>query len=74
MLALQGERGQPAAAPPDEKIKNKPRRAVLPEHLRRVEYRHEPEDTTCPTPGCGQAMARIGEDITEKLDIVPAEC
>ena len=70
LLALQGERGQPAAAPPDEKIKNKPRRAVLPEHLRRVEYRHEPENTTCE---CGQAMARIDEDITEKLDIVPAE-
>ena len=73
LLALQGELRQPAAPPADEKSKNKPRRAVLPEHLRRVEYRHEPEDTTCPTPGCGQAMARIGEDITEKLDIVPAE-
>ena len=73
LLALQGERAPPAAPPADEKSKNKPRRAVLPEHLRRVEYRHEPENTTCPTPGCGQPMARIGEDITEKLDIVPAE-
>ena len=73
LLALQGERGQASAAPPDEKIKSKPRRQVLPEHLRRVEYRHEPENTACPTAGCGQAMVRIGEDITEKLDIVPAE-
>ena len=70
LLALQGERGQTAAPPPDEKTKSKPRRQALPEHLRRVEYRHEPENTTCE---CGQAMARIGEDITEKLDIVPAE-
>jgi len=70
LLALQGERGQTAAPPPDEKIKSKPRRVALPDHLRRVEYRHEPENTTCE---CGQAMARIGEDITEKLDIVPAE-
>jgi transposase len=73
LLALQGERGQTPAPPPDEKTKSKPRRQVLPDHLRRVEYRHEPENTTCPSPGCGQAMARIGEDITEKLDIVPAE-
>ena len=70
LLALQVERGQTAAPPPDEKTKSKPRRQALPEHLRRVEYRHEPENTTCE---CGQAMARIGEDITEKLDIVPAE-
>ena len=70
LLALQGERGQTPAPPPDEKTKSKPRRQTLPEHLRRVEYRHEPENTTCE---CGQAMARIGEDITEKLDIVPAE-
>ena len=70
LLALQGRRAPPSAPPADEKSKNKPRRAVLPEHLRRVEYRHEPEDTTCE---CGQAMARIGEDITEKLDILAAE-
>ena len=72
LLALQGQRGQ-TPAPPDEKTKGKPRRQVLPDHLRRIEYRHEPENTTCPSPSCGQAMARIGEDITEKLDIVPAE-
>ena len=73
LLALQGERGQTPAPPPEEKTKNKPRRQALPEHLRRVEYRHEPENTTCPSAECGQAMTRIGEDITEKLDIVPAE-
>ena len=51
----------------------RPRRQPLPEHLRRVEHRHEPENTHCPTPGCGQPMTRVGEDISEKLDIVPAE-
>lgn len=50
-----------------------PRRQALPEHLKRVEHRHEPQDTTCATPGCGQPMQRIGEDISEKLDIIPAE-
>jgi transposase len=57
----------PKAAP------RKPRRQALPAHLRRVEHRHEPADTTCATPGCGQPMQRIGEDVSEKLDIVPAE-
>jgi transposase len=70
LLALQGAcEPSPPAAP----TKRKPRRQPLPEHLRRVEHRHEPEDTTCPTPACGQAMVRIGEDVSERLDIVPAE-
>ena len=67
-------RGQQEAAQDDgKKPKRKPRREPLPDHLRRVEHRHEPEDTTCPTAGCGQPMARIGEEVSEKLDIVPAE-
>jgi transposase len=53
--------------------KRKPRRQPLPEQLRRVEHHHEPDSTTCPTPACGQTMLRIGEDVSERLDIVPAE-
>ena len=68
---LQGE--LPPQGDTPKKSPRKPRRQALPEHLRRVEHRHEPEDTTCPTPGCGRQMARVGEDISEKLDIVPAE-
>jgi len=48
----------------------KPRRQPLPENLRRVEHRHEPESTQC---ACGAAMVRVGEDVSEKLDIIPAE-
>ena len=51
----------------------RPRRQSLPTHLRRVEHCHEPADTTCPTPGCARPMTRIGEDVSERLDIVPAE-
>jgi transposase len=50
----------------------KPRRQALPEHLERVEHPHEPADTTCPNTECGQPMQRIGEDVSEKLDIIPA--
>ena len=66
------------AALPNETVKPKapprrPRRQALPDHLRRVEHHHEPEDTTCTTADCGQPMTRVGEDISERLDIVPAE-
>ena len=71
LLALQG--AAPAAEPAQAAPKRQPRRQALPEHLRRVEHHHEPEDTTCATPDCGQPMVRIGEDVSERLDIVPAE-
>jgi len=71
LLALQS--GSEPSPPPAAQTKRKPRRQPLPEHLRRVEHHHEPENTTCPTPACGQAMVRIGEDVSERLDIVPAE-
>jgi len=58
---------------PQADTRRKPRREKLPEQLRRVEHRHEPADTSCPTPGCGVPMVRIGEDVSERLDIVPAE-
>ncbi len=54
----------------DPDSRPKPKRRALPEHLKRVDHHHEPEDTTC---GCGQAMVRIGEDVSERLDIIPAQ-
>ena len=43
----------------------------LPEHLPRIERVMEPESTLCAC-GCGE-MVRIGEDRSERLDIVPAQ-
>ena len=43
----------------------------LPEGLPRIEEVIEPESTLCPC-GCGE-MHGIGEDRTERLDIVPAQ-
>lgn len=65
--ALQGQASSPVNT---EKTSRQPRRQKLPESLRRVEHRHEPADTTC---GCGRAMERVGEDVSERLDIIPAE-
>ena len=50
--------------------RSKPKRQALPDHLKRVEHHHEPQNTTCE---CGQTMVRIGEDVSERLDIIPAE-
>lgn len=46
-------------------------RQPLPEHLPRIEHRHEPESCTCDQ--CGKALVKIGEDITEQLDVEPAK-
>lgn len=46
-------------------------RQPLPNHLARIEHRHEPESCTCGQ--CGQGLVPIGEDVTEKLAIVPAQ-
>ena len=67
---------QPAAVgstAPDKQPRRQPKREALPAHLPRVDQRVEPEDTNCPTPECGQPMVRVGEDISERLDIVPAQ-
>ncbi|MGH8760375.1 MAG: IS66 family transposase, partial [Burkholderiales bacterium] len=62
LKALVPEVGTPPAN------KDKPARKALPAHLPRTEIRHEPSDTTCK---CGEAMKRIGEDVSERLDYVP---
>ena len=68
LAALQGnsDSADQASAdqPPSVKPKTQPRRKPLPDHLRRVDHHHEPADTTC---GCGQAMSRVGEDVSERL-------
>lgn len=66
--------GKSAAADNDADTKNKrqPKRRPLPENLPRVEHRHEPEDTTCPSAGCGRPMVCIGKDVSEEMDIIPA--
>ena len=46
-------------------------RGRLPAHLPRVERIIEPASTSCPC-GCG-AMTKIGEDVSERLDVIPAQ-
>jgi transposase len=44
-------------------------RQPLPDHLPRIEYRHEPESCQCNQ--CGRDLFKIGEDVTEQLDVEP---
>ena len=65
----------PAPPPKPAPSPDRPRAARnignLPEHLPRIERVIEPKSTLCPS-GCGE-MAKIGEDRSERLDIVPAQ-
>lgn len=45
-------------------------RQPLPAHLERIEVRHEPEQCTCGQ--CQSVLTRIGEDVSEQLDIEPS--
>ena len=54
---------------PATEEKTQPVRRPLPEHLPRERVVHEP---ACNCPDCGTAMRRIGEDVSEVLDYVPA--
>ena len=46
-------------------------RGSLPAHLPRIEMVVDIEDHACPC--CKNALHRIGEDVSERLDIVPAQ-
>ena len=46
-------------------------RGALPEHLPRIEVVVEPEDRACPC--CGGALHVIGEDRSQRLDVIPAQ-
>jgi transposase len=47
----------------------KSNRGALPAHLERIEQIVDVESQVCPC--CGGALHRIGEDISERLDVVP---
>jgi transposase len=48
----------------------KPTRRALPAHLPRQTRRHEPKETACPE--CQGELRKLGEDVSEMLEYVPA--
>ena len=67
------EASQDTQIPSEGKTRRPARRnrGNLPKSLPRIEHVIEPESLQCPC-GCG-VMHKIGEDRTERLDIVPAQ-
>jgi len=63
------ESAQPCTARRTASAK-KPSRRPLPSHLLRVTKVHEPEHQSCPQ--CGGALQKLGEDVSEVLDFIPA--
>jgi transposase len=65
---------QASTTPIDTQVPRTPRpragRQALPEHLPRIEHRHEPASCTCGQ--CGNDLTKIGEDVSEQLDVEPA--
>jgi transposase len=45
-------------------------RRPLPDHLPRQTQRHEPKESACPD--CGGELSKLGEDVSEMLEYVPA--
>jgi transposase len=67
------EAGEEKAAKPERlrPARRRINRGALPAHLPRVETVIDIADRTCPC--CAGALHRIGEDVAERLDIVPAQ-
>jgi transposase len=59
---LQGKRAS--------KPRSRAGRQPLPPELPRIEHRHEPSSCQCET--CGRDLVKIGEDVSEQLDVEPA--
>ena len=64
----EGERQEKAAVPPAAEPTARGPRPPLPQHLPRQTREHLPADTQCPD--CGGAWRRLGEDVSEVLDLV----
>jgi transposase len=60
----------PAAAAVFTEAVRKPARRALPDHLPREVETHEPEQKGCPD--CGGSLNKLGEDVSEMLEYVPA--
>jgi transposase len=68
---VETQQGAQAASGPVPRRAARRNRGNLPKDLPRIEEVIEPDSLDCPC-GCGE-MHRIGEDRTERLDIIPAQ-
>jgi transposase len=69
--AIEAEIEQLPLPVPQETTRARAGRQPLPDHLPRIEHRHEPESCQCKQ--CGSDLVKIGEDVSEQLDVEPAK-
>ncbi len=67
------EQESPNPGPGTSKPKDRPSRKALPERLPRIDRIIDLPENEKFCPATGRALHRIGEEITEQLDIVPAK-
>ncbi len=72
---LESNRAEAAQPPAIELSSSQPasslkKRRVLPDHLPREIQKHEPEQESCPE--CGGTLKKLGEDVSEILEWIPA--
>src|ERR1700728_5143403 len=60
----------PAAAPTTSTPRRKRKRRPLPEHLPRETHTHMPTEEACSA--CGGGLSKLGEDVSEMLEYIPA--
>jgi len=66
-----GDDKKDAAAAGARAEKRRANRGALPAHLPRMDVTIEPEDTNCPC--CRAPMHVIGEETSQRLDVIPAQ-
>ena len=69
-LEDEAAKAETTPAPAAPRLKRKAVRQALPANLPRVDRHHDLGATHC---ACGQAFKRIGEEVSEQLDCVPAQ-
>ena len=70
MAVIHAEDDADNVPPAKTERKRKTNRGSLPKHLPRIDVVIEPEETIC---SCGAERHVIGEDVSERLDVIPAQ-
>ncbi|MGZ6300231.1 MAG: IS66 family transposase [Candidatus Limnocylindria bacterium] len=69
--SIQEESGEPLVT---RRVRNRHKhgRQQLPDHLPRIEVEHDLADDEKPCPCCGEVRQRIGREVSEQLEYLPA--
>jgi transposase len=72
VAAAEAREEQAAVPPPNRPVRRRQtNRGALPPHLPRVEIVIDVDDQRCPC--CAGVLHRIGEDVAERLDVIPLQ-